>query len=78
MVGVGRNGVASELGVDVAPSAPRVLELLQHDDARPFAQDEAVPLLVEGPTGFRRSVVADRQRPERAEARDHEWGDDCL
>ena len=49
VVGVARQPVADDLGVDLRAARPRVLELLEHDDAGPLAHHEAVAVLVVGP-----------------------------
>ena len=54
---VGARGVAGQLGVgDRAPARGR-LGLLEHQQRRPFAHDEAVALLVEGTRRLGRAVV---------------------
>ena len=60
MMSVGSDPVAGELGVDVASSPPRALKLFQYDHSGSLAQDKAVSILVEGPTGFRWSVITSR------------------
>ena len=78
VIGVGGRPIASQLGVDMAAPAPCVLELLQDQDSGSFAQNETVSVLVEGPTGLGRSVVAYRQGSERAEARHHKRADQRI
>ena len=51
VVRVARHAVADDLGVDPRAAAPRVLELLEDQDAGAFADDEAVAILVERPAG---------------------------
>src|SRR6185295_11940260 len=76
VVGVRARAVARDLGVDARTPSPRVLELLEDDDARPFADDEAVASRGEGAARTLRLLVAGRERAHRAEARDAELGED--
>jgi len=46
-----RVSFASLCGVEVGAATTRVLQLLQHHDRSSLADDEAVAVLVEGPTG---------------------------
>ena len=62
MIGVGGEAVAGQLGEDVRAALLGVLEFLDDDDAGAFAHDEAVAVLVEGPRGAFRLVVAGAQR----------------
>ena len=70
MVCVGRHAVPDDFRIDGRAATLRVLELLEDDHTRALADDEAVAVLVEGPAGARRLVVARRQRPELAEPAD--------
>ena len=70
MEGVARHAVADQLGIH--PGAPRlgVLVLLQNDDARALAHDEAVAILVVRPRRLGRPVVeADRERAHGGKSR---------
>ena len=58
VVGVGRAAGAEELGVDRGAALAGVFVFFEDDDAGPFAEDEAVAVLVEGPAGRLRVVVA--------------------
>ena len=58
VVGVGRVAAAEHLGVDRRAARLRVLVLFEDQDAGPFAEDEAVAVLVERPAGALRVVVA--------------------
>src|SRR5690606_18820301 len=47
-----RVGTLTETGhftMDLSAARPRMLQLLEHDDTRPFAEDETVPRSVERP-----------------------------
>ena len=65
VVGVGRAAAAEQLGVDAGAARAGVLEFFEDEDAGPFAEDEAVAVLVEGPAGALRVVVARRTGPAR-------------
>ena len=58
MVGVGRVAAAAHFGVDLRAACLRALVFLEHQDAGPFAEHEPVAVLVEGPAGVGRVVVA--------------------
>src|SRR5207244_9525182 len=66
-IGVAGGSVAGQLGED--RRSPRAGEplALEHDDARAFADDEAVAVLVEGPAGARGRIVAAGERSQHAE-----------
>ena len=68
VVGVGGEAESAELAVDLGPPAAGVLVLLQDQGPRPFAEDEAGSVGVEGPARPLRLVVAHRQGPGRGEA----------
>ena len=69
VVGVGRAAGAEQLGVDRRAALAGVLELFEDEDAGPFAEDEAVAVLVERPAGARRVVVARATGPGRRRSR---------
>ncbi len=69
VMGVGGQAVAGQLGVDPGSPAPGMLQLLQAEHTGPFAEHEAVPVLVEGPGGGLRRIVALRQGHDVAEGR---------
>ena len=46
MVGVARKPITQNLGMNPRPPRPRVLQLLEHDDAGPFAHHEAITVNV--------------------------------
>src|SRR4030081_4005245 len=63
VIGVARQPVADELGIDLRAAAARMLVFLQHHDAGALAHHEAVAVLVVGTRGARRLVVeAGRER----------------
>ena len=68
MVRVVRRAVAEHLGVDRRAARPRGLELLEHEDARALADDEAGARRVERPRGARRVLVLGGEPAHRAEA----------
>src|SRR5690606_27898864 len=68
--GIGAGAEAGELAVDARAALLRGLVFLQHQDAGAVAEHEAVAVLVPGPRGAGRIVVAGRHRAHRAEARD--------
>ena len=71
MVGVARQAVADDLGIDLGAASLGVLVFLQHHHAGTLAHDEAVAILVVGARGPGRIVVeARRQGPAGGEARD--------
>ena len=59
-----REAVAHDLGVDRRAAGPGVLELLDHQDRRALADDEAVALEVERPA----TPPAGRPRASRSRA----------
>jgi len=67
-VGISRRAVADHLAVDIRPPPPGVLEVFEHDHCRPFAEHEAVPLVVERPAGPLWLVVAGGEGGEQVEA----------
>ncbi len=70
VVGVAGQAVACDLGVDLRAARLGVLVLLEHQDARALAHDEAVAILVVRAAGlFRRVVEAGRHGPRGDEAR---------
>ena len=78
VVRVAGHPVAGDLGVDRRAARLRVGQVLEDQDARALAEDEAVPVLVPGPRRGRRVVVARRERAHRREAADRERRDDRL
>jgi len=69
---IGRRPVAEDLGIGRGASTFRRFGLLEDQQRRSFAHDEAVPLRVEGPCRVPRVVVVpgperpdDVERPER-------------
>ena len=55
VVGVARQAVADDLGIDLGAARLGVLVFLEHDDAGALAHDEAVAVLVVGARGARRA-----------------------
>ena len=67
VIGVARQAVAHDLGIDLGAALLGVLVLFEHDDAGALAHDEAVAVLVPRPRGRGRRVVeAGRQRAQAA------------
>ncbi len=70
VVGIARQAVADDLGVDAGAARLRVLEFLEHDDAGALAHDEAVAVAVLGARGACRLVVEARSTaPWRRQSR---------
>ena len=67
VVGVARQAVAHDFGVNLRTAVKRVFELFEHEHARTFAHHEAVAILVEGTRRGLRIVVAARKRVHRIE-----------
>ena len=65
-----RIAVAGQLGVDVRAAPARRMPFLEHQEARAFAQQEAVARRVERAARALRRVVVRRERRQQAEARD--------
>ena len=65
---IGRRAVADDLAVNLARAGLGVLKFLKHQHPRPFADDEAVAIAVEGPAGLRGLVVSGRQCGQQNEA----------
>src|SRR5215207_2765940 len=79
VVRVAREPVADHFRVDFRPAALRMLIFLEHDDARAFAHDETVAVLVIGPAGlFGLVVEVRRQRPGLRETSDADRADGRL
>src|SRR5690606_35718936 len=68
VVRVAAHAEADQLAVDARTARLGLVVVLEHEDARAVAHDEAVAALVPGPRGLLRLVVAGRQRLHRAEA----------
>ena len=68
VIGVGRVSVAYQLGVNFRAARFGMFELLQHDDAGPFAHHETVARGVEWPGGMLGIIVARAEGIHRAEA----------
>ena len=76
---VAGGAVAGQLGVGPGPAGGGVLGRFQHQDAGPFAENEAVAILVERPAGVLGIVVeAGRQRLQVAEPRERDRRDQRL
>ena len=65
-VRVERAAETDQLSQDLGPAAPGVLEILDDEDGRPLADDEAVPGPVEWSAGLLGSVVAVGERLKQA------------
>ena len=74
VVGVARRTVSAHLAVDPRPPRQRVLELLEDHDTGPFAHDESVAILVEGPRRGFRTVVPRGKRRHVGEAANRHCG----
>ena len=73
VIGVARQAVADDLGIDLRAARLGVLIFLEHDDARALAHDEAVAVLVVGAAGLLGPVVeAHVERARLGEAGDAE------
>ena len=70
MVGIAGEAVADDLRIDVRAAPPGELQFLENHHAGALADDEAVAILVEGPAGVRRIVVACGERPHRGKPAD--------
>src|SRR6185437_14169702 len=69
VIGIAREPVANQLGVDFGAARLGVLEGFEHDHAGALAHYEAVAVLVIGPRGARRLFVeGGRERAQRREA----------
>src|SRR3546814_12100900 len=76
MIGVARQAVTDDLGIDFRASRLGMLIFLEHDDARALAHHEAVAALVIGAARlFGRVVAAHVQRARLREARDADRAD---
>jgi hypothetical protein len=60
-MGIGTHAETGQFAVDPRPPRPGMLVLLEHDDARAFAEHEAVAIPVPRTAGRLRVVVARRQ-----------------
>ncbi len=76
--GVVRLAEAHELAVDPSVALLRVLEVLEDEEACPLAEDEAVPILVEGSARPLGGVVPLAERARLAEAREADRGQGRL
>src|SRR5262249_11314425 len=72
VVRVGGQPVPGKLAIDPRTARSGVFQFLQHEDARAFAEHEAVAVDIPGTAGCRRIVVPRGQRARRAEAADSE------
>ena len=70
MEGVVAHPEADQLGQNVRATPACVLVLLEHHGARAVAEHETVAVLVPGPAGGHRIVVAGRQRPRGGKSGD--------
>ena len=70
MIRVAIGAVADNFRVDFCAALERPLPLFEDQDARSFADDEPVAILVEGPAGAFRIVVARRKRFHGGKATD--------
>ncbi len=70
MVGVAGHAVANDFGKDGSIAFLRVLEGLQEENTRAFADDEAVAAGVERPAGVSRIIIASGERFHRSKASD--------
>ena len=57
VVGIAGGAVARGEGVDARPPGYGAVVVLEDEDARALADEEAVPVLVEGARGFGRIVI---------------------
>ena len=78
VVGIRRHAAADELGVHFCAPRLGVLVFFEHQRAGPFAEHEAVAVLVVGPRGRGRVVVALAHGLESVEAAHARFGDGCL
>ena len=56
-MGVARQSVADDLGVDARAARLRVLQRFKHDTAGAFAHDETIAVAVVGARALRRAVI---------------------
>jgi hypothetical protein len=76
MMRIRAHAVPHDLGVDLYPPLPRVLQFLQNHDARAFADDEPCAVCVEGAGGrLRVGVVGGGEAAGASEAADREGVD---
>src|SRR5690606_11357589 len=68
VVRVAAHAETDQLAVDARAARHGLVVVLEHEDARAIAHDEAVAALVPRPRSLLRFVVAGRQRFDRAEA----------
>ena len=69
VIGVARQAIADDFGVDFRAARLGMLIFLEHDDAGALAHDEAVAVAVVGAAGlFRRVVEVGAERPRLGEA----------
>ena len=75
MIGVGAHAVANNFGDDLRATLLGELQFFQDQDARAFADDEAVAVLVPGTAGVMRIVVARGQRAHGGKSADAHGSD---
>src|SRR5262249_47410797 len=79
VIGIAREAIADDLGIDLGATPLGVLELLQDDDARTLAHDEAVAVAVPWARGaLGRIVEAGGQGAGRGEAGETDAADGGL
>ena len=72
--GIGGHAVADDLGENLCAACFGELELFDDEDARAFADDEAVAILVEGTAGVRRGLRYGWRGPSWRRIHRHPWG----
>ena len=65
MIGIARQAIALDLGVDLCAALFRVFQLLENDDASALAHDKTVPPLVPGARRRFRVIVEPRRQGPR-------------
>ena len=79
VIGVARQAIADDLGINLGAARLGVLIFLEHDDAGALAHHEAVAILVIGAAGlFRLVVEIGAERARLGEAGDTERADRRL
>src|SRR5258708_31135500 len=75
---IARHAVAGDLAVNRRTAVLRVFQLLDHEDAGAFADDEAVAIQVPWTRGALWLIVAQRERAHRSETANRELADHGL
>src|SRR5262249_58911373 len=78
VVGVSRAAAAEQFGVNDRTAPSCVFQFFEDEDARAFAQHEAVAILVKRSAGSLGVVVASRQGAGRAKTAQAHGSDRCL